>query len=48
MATITERYSDENAFMQFLENIGFSPAQRNRLTLEGFTSMKILVDHYQV
>jgi len=34
--------------MEFLETIGFSPAQRNRISLEGFTSMKILVDHYQL
>ena len=48
MATITERYSDADTFMQFLETIGLTPAQRNRISMEGFTSMKILVDHYQL
>jgi len=49
MATITDRYSSEESFMDFLESIGFSPAQRNRISLEGFTSMKILVAHsYQL
>jgi len=47
MATIINRYSDEDSFTEFLETIGFSPAQRNRISLEGFTSMKVLVDHYQ-
>jgi len=46
MATITDRYSSEESFMEFLQAIGFSPAQRNGISLERFTSIKILVDHY--
>ena len=48
MATITDRYSCEDSFQAFLTAIGVTPAQANRLTMDGFETMKILVGYYQV
>ena len=48
MASITDRYSDPGEFDLLLDRIGLSAAQRRRFTNDGFTTMKTLVDHYQV
>jgi len=48
MATITERYSNEDEFEAFLDRIGLDEAQSNRLLSDGFVSMKTLVGHYHM
>ena len=47
MATITEKYSDPESFSNLLTEIGMSDTQVARLQNDGFTTMKILVSHYQ-
>jgi len=47
MATITERYSHEDHFANLLDELGMSNTQVARLQSDGFTSMQILVSHYQ-
>ena len=46
MATITARYNDDESFTALLTRIGISPRERNRLSNDGFTTMKLMVDHY--
>jgi len=47
MATITERYTDPESFNDLLTEIGMSNTQVGRIQSDGFTTMKILVSHYQ-
>ena len=46
VATVTERYNDQDSFAQLLERIGVTAAASNKLTDDDFTSMKSLVDTY--
>ena len=45
--TITDRYSDENAFMCMLNRIGCGYKERFRMLHDGFDSMQSLVEHFQ-
>lgn len=44
--TISERYSDQMAFLCLLERLGCSAKERFRLLHDGFDTMETLVDHY--
>ena len=46
MATITDRYDDDASFTALLNRIGLSARERNKLSNDGFTTMKLMVDHY--
>ena len=45
--TITDRYSDDNAFMCMLNRIGCGYKERFRMLHDGFDSMQSLVEHFQ-
>ena len=47
MTTITERYSHDDHFANLLDELGMTNTQVARLQSDGFTSMQILVSHYQ-
>ena len=47
MTTITERYSHGDHFANLLVELGMTNTQVARLQSDGFTSMQILVSHYQ-
>ena len=44
--TITEKYEDEESFVQMLERIGVSACARGKLAEDDFTSMETLVLNY--
>ena len=46
LLTITQRYSDQNAFLCMLERIGCGVKERFRLLHDGFDNMQSLVDHF--
>ena len=46
MATITDRYDDAASFTGMLTRIGLPNRERNRLNTDGFTTMKLMVNHY--
>ena len=44
--TISQRYSDRNAFLCMLHRIGCDFKERFRLLHDGFDNMESLVDHF--
>ena len=46
LVSVTERYDDQESFIELLGRIGVTAAASNKLTDDDFTSMKSLVDTY--
>ena len=47
MATITDRYNSVAHFTTLLTTLGLNQQERDRITDDGFNTMKALVDHYK-
>jgi len=45
--TATQKYEDEDSFTNLLTRLAITPTQRQRLNIDGFTTMKSLVQHYR-
>lgn len=45
--TPLEKYNSEGSFTTFLTRIGLNPNQVHRLNMDGFTTMKHVVEHYK-
>lgn len=45
--TATQKYEDEDSFTNLLARLAITPTQRQRLNIDGFTTMKSLVQHYR-
>ena len=43
----TQKYEDEDSFTNLLTRLAIIPTQRQRLNIDGFTTMKTLVQHYK-
>ena len=45
--TATQKYEDEDSFTNLLARLAITPTKRQHLIIDGFTIMKLLVQHYK-